>query len=228
MATYKQTLNKTINEFIWNYSKNKCDLMVNGFCKINYINRYFNSTLYSFPNPIIALLIQFVFAHFDLNKLKKYPKRICKEIQRFTKAQTPGIHRFTKAQTPGIHIFIHPNNYRYFLVKITGPADTPYEGGTFWIEMFLTNYYPIKPPKARMITKIHHPDVDKLGRICLDILKDRWTPALTVSRVCLSIQLLIKDPNPVDPLDSKWRWEDKPDIEQTHKLAREWTVKYAM
>ena len=75
---------------------------------------------------------------------------------------------------------------------IAGPADTPYEGGIFKLEMFLTKEYPMKPPKCRFLTKIYHPNVDKLGRICLDVLKDKWTPALTISRVCLSIQLLMQ------------------------------------
>ncbi|KAJ9523332.1 hypothetical protein QJQ45_005390 [Haematococcus lacustris] len=54
--------------------------------------------------------------------------------------------------------------------------------------------------KVRFLTKIYHPNVDKLGRICLDILKDKWSPALQIRTVLLSIQALLSAPNPDDPL----------------------------
>ena len=145
------------------------------------------------------------------------PKRIKKEIQ-----------RLGKDQAPGIKIEPTADNLRYFMITIEGPKETPYEGGLFRLEMFLTDKYPMKPPKCRFLTKIYHPNVDKLGRICLDVLKDKWTPALTVSRVCLSIQLLMQDPNPDDPLDNKVAEQWKTDTKTAHATAREWTRKYAM
>ncbi|XP_066390077.1 ubiquitin-conjugating enzyme E2 36-like isoform X1 [Miscanthus floridulus] len=56
------------------------------------------------------------------------------------------------------------------------------------------------PPKVRFLTKIYHPNIEKLGRICLDILKDKWSPALQIRTVLLSIQALLSAPNPDDPL----------------------------
>lgn len=97
---------------------------------------------------------------------------------------------------PGISAVPHEDNLRYFDVEIHGPAQSPYEGlhspylaqrgapwrarhadrrtyagGIFKLELFLPDDYPMTPPKIRFLTKIFHPNVDKLGRICLDVLK---------------------------------------------------------
>jgi ubiquitin-protein ligase len=47
-------------------------------------------------------------------------------------------------------------------------------GGIFKLELFLPDDYPMTPPKIRFLTKIFHPNVDKLGRICLDVLKSKF------------------------------------------------------
>jgi hypothetical protein len=49
-------------------------------------------------------------------------------------------------------------------------------------------------------SQIFHPNIDKVGRICLDILKDKWSPALQIRHVLLSIMALMSTPNPDDPL----------------------------
>ncbi|OEL19317.1 Ubiquitin-conjugating enzyme E2 36 [Dichanthelium oligosanthes] len=117
------------------------------------------------------------------------PRRIIKETQRLLSEPAPGISASPSEE-----------NMRYFNVMILGPAQSPYEGGVFKLELFLPEEYPMAAPKVRFLTKIYHPNIDKLGRICLDILKDKWSPALQIRTVLLSIQALLSAPNPDDPL----------------------------
>ncbi|RSH78592.1 Ubiquitin-conjugating enzyme 13 [Apiotrichum porosum] len=128
---------------------------------------------------------------------------------------------------PGITAAPHEDNLRYFDVTIAGPGQSPYEGGIFKLELFLPEEYPMNPPKVRFLTKIYHPNIDKLGRICLDILKDKWSPALQIRTVLLSIQALLGAPNPDDPLANDvaqaWKEDEKAAIAE----ARQWTLKWA-
>ena len=83
---------------------------------------------------------------------------------------------------------------------ILGPKDSPYEGGCFSLRLQFPVNYPFKPPKVAFTTKVFHPNINAQGGICLDILKDQWSPALSVAKVLLSISSLLTDANPKDPL----------------------------
>ena len=78
------------------------------------------------------------------------------------------------------------------------------------------------PPKLLFRTKIYHPNIDKLGRICLDILKDKWSPALLIRSVLLSMQALLSAPNPDDPLDNEVAEVWKTNLDKAQKTAAEW------
>jgi hypothetical protein len=71
----------------------------------------------------------------------------------------------------------------------------------FNLELFLPDDYPMCPPRIRFLTRIYHPNIDRLGRICLDVLKNNWSPALQIRTILLSIQALLGAPNPEDPLN---------------------------
>jgi len=131
-------------------------------------------------------------------------------------------------KVPGIDVEVDPKNYKHFFVKIQGPANTPYEGGTFKAELLLTDDYPMTAPKVVFNTKIYHPNIDNLGRICLDILKDKWSPALQIRSVLLSIQALLSSPNPDDPLNTDAAKHWKTDENGALKKAKETTAKFAL
>ena len=127
----------------------------------------------------------------------------------------------------GISATPYEDNLRYFNVVIAGPQESPYEGGIFKLELFLPADYPMAPPKVRFLTKMYHPNIDKLGRICLDILKDKWSPALQIRTVLLSIQALLSAPNPDDPLANDVAEKWKSDERGAMATAAEWTRKFA-
>ena len=90
--------------------------------------------------------------------------------------------------------------YSLGLATIIGPEGSVYHGGVFQLLIRFPLDYPFKPPKISFKTKIYHPNVNSNGGICLDVLKDQWSPALTITKVLLSISSLLTDPNPDDPL----------------------------
>lgn len=110
---------------------------------------------------------------------------------------------------------------------IMGPSDSPYQGGVFFLNIKFPSDYPFKPPKVTFTTRIYHPNINANGSICLDILKDQWSPALTISKVLLSISSLLTDPNPDDPYVPDIANIYKTDRNLYEKNAKEWTKKYA-
>uniref|UniRef100_A0AAF6ZK77 Ubiquitin conjugating enzyme E2 D1 n=1 Tax=Bos taurus TaxID=9913 RepID=A0AAF6ZK77_BOVIN len=114
------------------------------------------------------------------------------------------------------------------LVPLIVQPDSAYQGGVFFLTVHFPTDYPFKPPKIAFTTKIYHPNINSNGSICLDILRSQWSPALTVSKVLLSICSLLCDPNPDDPLVPDIAQIYKSDKEKYNRHAREWTQKYAM
>ncbi|CAH0406855.1 unnamed protein product [Chilo suppressalis] len=122
----------------------------------------------------------------------------------------------------------HGEDLFHWQATIMGPVDSPYQGGVFFLTIHFPTDYPFKPPKVAFTTRIYHPNINSNGSICLDILRAQWSPALTISKVLLSICSLLCDPNPDDPLVPEIARIYKTDREKYNELAREWTRKYAM
>ena len=100
------------------------------------------------------------------------------------------------SSTPGVSAFpSSPENLLNWTATIAGPADTPYASLTFKLSFQFPPNYPYAPPTVLFKTPIYHPNVDFSGRICLDILKDKWSAVYNVQSVLLSLQSLLGEPN---------------------------------
>ena len=110
---------------------------------------------------------------------------------------------------------------------ILGPGDSPYAGGVFKLRIHFPVDYPFKPPHVQFTTKIYHPNINAAGLICLDILKQQWSPALTISKVLLSITSLLTDPNPDDPFVPEIAQQYKTNRARYEQEARTWTLRFA-
>ncbi|KAI9857024.1 MAG: Ubiquitin-conjugating enzyme E2 1 [Vezdaea acicularis] len=109
-----------------------------------------------------------------------------------------------------------------------GPPGTPYEGGTYMVDVRIPNEYPFRPPIMKFETKVWHPNVSsQTGAICLDTLSSAWSPVLTIKSALLSLQSLLSTPEPKDPQDAEVASMLTRNPKEFERVAREWAVKYA-
>lgn len=133
----------------------------------------------------------------------------------------------TRDGTDNFQINMVGDNMFHWDATLFGPAGTPYANGIFHLDIRIPDNYPFCPPKVRFITRIFHCNVSPSGSICMDILKDEWSPALTLCKVLMSISSLLSECNPDDPLNV--------DVAQLYRRnqtahdaqAQEWTRIYA-
>lgn len=129
----------------------------------------------------------------------------------------------------GVSISLHDGaDLTHLCGTIAGPVGTPYEGGTFVIDIQLLSDYPFEPPKMQFVTRVWHPNISSQnGAICLDILKDQWSPALTLKTALLSLQALLSAPAPDDPQDAVVAQQYIRDYRKFAGTARHWTETFA-
>lgn len=150
-------------------------------------------------------------------------------------------------KTSNIRISLIDESPFHLKGSFPGPAETPYEGGHFEVvslvhisrmamppqsasrqDIVIPDSYPFQPVKMKFITKVYHPNVSSAsGAICLDILKDAWSPVLTLKSTLISLQSLLCSPEPNDPQDAevaKHYTTSKGSFDET---ARYWTQIYA-
>ena len=133
-----------------------------------------------------------------------------------------------KEKNSNVQVKLVNNDIRHWKGRIKGPIDTCYQGGIFDVDIVIPDDYPFKPPKMKFDTKIWHPNISSVtGAICLDILKNEWTPALTIRTALISLQALMCEPVPNDPQDAVVAKQYMSDIKLFNETAKHWVEEYA-
>ncbi|KAK6496778.1 Ubiquitin-conjugating enzyme E2 11 [Arthrobotrys musiformis] len=143
-------------------------------------------------------------------------KRLQKELMQLMMSPSPGISAFPD----------DPCNLLKWTATIAGPDDTYFAGKNFKLSFTFPGDYPLQPPTVIFTTPMFHPNVDMAGRICLDILKDKWSAVYNVQSILLSLQSLLGEPNNKSPLNGQAAqlWDEDPKeykrlLEKRHQEA---------
>ncbi|GAB6028561.1 ubiquitin-conjugating enzyme E2 W [Chamberlinius hualienensis] len=143
-------------------------------------------------------------------------KRLQKELMALQKEPPPGIT--VDPENVG-------SNLTHWIVQLDGASGTLYDGESFQLQFKFSSKYPFDSPEVTFIgSNIPvHPHVYSNGHICLSILTDDWSPALSVQSVCLSIVSMLSSctekKRPIDntfyvktcnknPKKTKWWYHD--------------------
>ncbi|KAF8473907.1 putative ubiquitin conjugating enzyme [Kalaharituber pfeilii] len=146
----------------------------------------------------------------EQEKLDKAAPRV--EAGSVTKRLQTELMQLMMSATPGISAFPDDGNLLQWTGTITGPDGTYYESLTFKLSFSFPSNYPYSPPTVLFKTPMFHPNVDMAGRICLDILKDKWSAVYNVQSILLSLQSLLGEPNNKSPLNGQAAelWDKNP------------------
>eukprot|EP00928_Gymnodinium_smaydae_P063660 TRINITY_DN47179_c0_g1_i1.p1 TRINITY_DN47179_c0_g1~~TRINITY_DN47179_c0_g1_i1.p1 ORF type:complete len:156 (-),score=21.34 TRINITY_DN47179_c0_g1_i1:82-549(-) len=135
-----------------------------------------------------------------------------------------------KNPDPDISLEMVGETVEHWRAFVNGPSDSPYQGGRFEVKIECSPNYPLTPPTCTFTTRIFHPNVAfNTGEICLDILKDGWSPAWTLQYVCRALIALMHDPNADSPLNcDAGNLVRSGDMRGFKSMARMYTVEHAL
>jgi len=128
-------------------------------------------------------------------------------------------------------IELEKDNLFKWNVVFHGPVavESPYEGGTWLVEITFPSDYPWKPPKVRFSTKIFHPNVSEKGEVCDKSYSDGWVPKSTIAAAVIPfIENLLAEPDSENAMNARASELLSRDPKAFKVKAKEWTEKYAM
>ncbi|KAL8287592.1 hypothetical protein RQP46_003450 [Phenoliferia psychrophenolica] len=103
---------------------------------------------------------------------------------------------------------ISETDFFHWSCLISGPSETPFEGGVFEAELKFPRDYPLSPPKMKFNPPLFHPNIYASGDVCISILhapgddpnayessNERWSPVQSVEKILLSVISMLAEPN---------------------------------
>ncbi len=121
-----------------------------------------------------------------------------------------------------------------YTLTINPPKTSLYDGGIFFLNLYFSTEFPVRPPRLVMTTKMYHPNVSQIighvGSMYVEILYSDWKSTLTISKLMEYIYSLFSKPD-LDCLsicNSQAGDMYKTNQEEFNKITKEWTAKYAI
>ncbi|ORX96291.1 hypothetical protein BCR34DRAFT_619726 [Clohesyomyces aquaticus] len=112
---------------------------------------------------------------------------------------------------PHYDIYICEPNFGLWKIVMQGPPGSSYANGTFLLYLDMGEEYPAFAPKARFVTPIYHPNINRHGRVCHSIFDRNWTVDTTCKDLVDSIYSLLLEPEHSDPINAvvtlNFRWD---------------------
>ena len=127
----------------------------------------------------------------------------------------------------------NPHNWRHWRIFIRGPHSSLFENGKFTVDVFMTEQYPMKPPKMQFLNKVYHACVDPVGRVCVNVLKYQWTPALNMFRIAQELVSFLQNAHELASneynryMDNKIAEVYQTNPQKAQRTATEWVLMYA-
>ncbi|GMH61649.1 hypothetical protein TrRE_jg3992 [Triparma retinervis] len=145
-----------------------------------------------------------------------------------SKRLTKELGKIAKKELDWVTIAPHNDNLQHWRANITGPASSPYEGGTFIVDFIFPADYPFKCPEIKFLTKIYHPNIKTdTGEICADIINSNWAPTLDVYHCLETLQSMLLNPNPDSPVEAQIATQLRDDYDAFAATAKKWTAEHA-
>ncbi|PIO61107.1 ubiquitin--protein ligase, partial [Teladorsagia circumcincta] len=136
--------------------------------------------------------------------------------------------RTIRSEAPaGCHVSPKRDDIFQWVAVLEGPADTVYDGGTFFCNIHFSMNYPTIPPKVEFLTRIYHCNVNAQGEVCIDILNEKWKPTMNTRTVMMALMSLMYSCNPDEALVASIAKQYRENRADFDKMARIWTSRYA-